>query len=409
MTQPKLRFKREDGTNYPEWEALTLGDKFAFKNGINASREAFRTAGIHCIGVSDIIKCLPILADNVIGTVAISNDEIEKNKVNYGDILFQRSSETQEDIGHASVYIDKRPSVYNGFVICGKPDKLFYNPVFLHNALQIYKVRKQTVSLGAGAQHYNIGQEGLAQVKVNVPCLEEQQKIADFLSSVDEVIAQSEVEIQDLEQQKKATMQEIFLREVRFEREDGTEFPEWEKVKLRKILYEYKETCEKDGTYEHISLTKEGVVPKTERYERDFLVTDDSKKYRVTHYNDICYNPANLKFGVICRNRYGDGIFSPIYVTFKVQENYLPHFIEMIVTRNNFIHYALRFQQGTVYERMAVSPEDLLSIGVSVPCLEEQQKIADFLSAYDEAISYAKQELDKWKELKKGLLQQMFV
>ena len=87
----------------------------------------------------------------------------------------------------------------------------------------------------------------------------------------------------------------------------------------------------------------------------------------------------------------------------------MPIFVEMIVTREDFIKYALRFQQGTVYERMAVSPEDLLSITVNVPCLEEQQRIADFLSAYDEAINYAKQELDKWKELKKGLLQQMFV
>lgn len=81
----------------------------------------------------------------------------------------------------------------------------------------------------------------------------------------------------------------------------------------------------------------------------------------------------------------------------------------MLVTRNAFIKYTLRFQQGTVYERMAVSPEDLLSISVETPYLEEQQKIADFLFAYDETISCAKQELEYWKQLKKGLLQQMFV
>lgn len=410
MLVPKLRFKREDGTEYPEWNVLPLGERFSFRNGINASREAFRAEGIHCIGVSDVYKCLPITAENIIGTVAISDDEIEKSKVNYGDILFQRSSETREDIGHASIYLDYVPSVYNGFVICAKPDELFYNPLYLHYSLQNTRIRNQTITLGAGSgQHYNIGHEGLAQINAVFPCLEEQQRISDLIFSVDEVIAQTESEVQNLEQQKKAIIQKIFSREIRFKNDNGSNFPDWNNIKLSDVLYEYKETCEKNGTFEHISLTKVGVVPKSERYERDFLVKDDSKKYRVTHYNDICYNPANLKFGVISRNKYGDGIFSPIYVTFKVTEGYLPSFVEALVTRRDFIQYALRFQQGTVYERMAVYPEDLLRIKVFLPCLKEQQKIADFLSAFDEAIDYAKQELDKWRQLKKGLLQQMFV
>ena len=91
----------------------------------------------------------------------------------------------------------------------------------------------------------------------------------------------------------------------------------WEQCKLEEVLAEYSEQCEKDGTYPHVSLTKEGVVPKSERYNRDQLVTHDDKKYRVTNLDDICYNPANLKFGVICRNTYGTGIFSPIYVPLK--------------------------------------------------------------------------------------------
>ena len=156
-------------------------------------------------------------------------------------------------------------------------------------------------------------------------------------------------------------------------------------------------------------MTKEGVVPKSERYERDFLVKDSDKKYRVTHLGDICYNPANLKFGVICRNKYGDGIFSPIYVTFRVMNDVIPEFVEMLVTRQDFIQYALRYQQGTVYERMSVSPEDLLSIKVFIPCLAEQQKIADCLSVLDDVIEKQKATLAAWEEMKKGLLQQMFV
>ena len=100
---------------------------------------------------------------------------------------------------------------------------------------------------------------------------------------------------------------------------------------------------------------------KTDRYNRDFLVKDTDKQYKVTRINDICYNPANLKFGVITRNKVGTLIFSPIYVTFEVRNGYDPAYIELMVTNSDFVNKMLRFQEGTVYERMAVSSEDFLS------------------------------------------------
>lgn len=240
------------------------------------------------------------------------------------------------------------------------------------------------------------------------PSIHEQQKIAAFLSAYDEKVALQKGCVEALEERKKGLLQKIFSQEIRFKANDGSEYPEWEECQLKKVLYEYKEKCEKDGSYEHVSLTKEGVVPKTERYDRDFLVTNENKEYRVTHYDDICYNPANLKFGVICRNKYGDAIFSPIYVTFKVNKDFLPKFVEMLVTRKDFINYSLKYQEGTVYERMDVSPEDLLSITVKIPKIEEQKKIADFFTAIDAQISFAKEKLETLQEIKKGLLQQMF-
>ena len=174
---------------------------------------------------------------------------------------------------------------------------------------------------------------------------------------------------------------------LRFKKDDGTSFPEWQEYPLSKLLKERKEKAIKDGTYEHVSLTKEGVVPKSERYERDFLVKSDDKAYKITRLNDICYNPANLKFGVICRNKYKEGIFSPIYITFETTPLVLPEFIEGLVTRTDFINYSLKYQEGTVYERMAVSPEDLLKIKVKIPCIEEQKKIVELLQAIDERIA----------------------
>ena len=182
----------------------------------------------------------------------------------------------------------------------------------------------------------------------------------------------------------------------------------WEETELSHILCERNEYAEKDGTYEHVTLSKDGIYAKTARYDRDFLVSTENKKYKITHYGDLCYNPADLKFGVICLNTYGDAIFSPIYITFEINENYDSDFIGTDLTRRDFINYALRFQQGTVYERMAVSPEDFLSIKCSFPNKQEQKKISSFVKLLDKRISKQRQCVNLLKKYKRGLLNKVF-
>ena len=122
------------------------------------------------------------------------------------------------------------------------------------------------------------------------------------------------------------------------------------------------------------------------------------------------YNPANLKFGAISRNKYGNAVFSPIYITFLVNKDVTtPEFIEMFVTRNDFIKRALKYQQGTVYERQSVSPTDLLAMNVYLPGKSEQEKIGSFFQQLDETIALHQRKLDLLKEQKKGFLQKMFV
>ena len=130
---------------------------------------------------------------------------------------------------------------------------------------------------------------------------------------------------------------------------------EWKTVKLGEILNERNTYAEKNGVYEHVSLTKDGIIPKNERFNRDYLVTKEDKQYKITKLNDICYNPANLKFGVICKNNYGVGIFSPIYVTFEINNKYNQDFIANILTHIDFINKIRRYEEGTVYERKAVN------------------------------------------------------
>lgn len=180
-------------------------------------------------------------------------------------------------------------------------------------------------------------------------------------------------------------------------------------ITLKEILTERKEYCSKDGTYTHGTLSKEGVAPKTERYDRDLLVKNEDKQYKVTHLNDICYNPANLKFGVICRNTYGDLIFSPIYVTFEISDNVYPAYIELFLTNPNFIGRIRRYEQGTVYERMAVSPEDFLSYETHIPAYEEQVEFANEMQCIQRKIELETAFLSSLQNQRRFFLNAMFI
>ena len=155
-------------------------------------------------------------------------------------------------------------------------------------------------------------------------------------------------------------------------------------------------------------MSKEGIYGKTARYDRDFLVSTENKKYKVTHLGDLCYNPANLKFGVICLNTYGDAIFSPIYVTFEIEASFDPDFIGAYLTRWDFINRALKYQQGTVYERMAVSPEDFVSIKCCFPQKAEQTRLAEFITLLDKRIAAQGKYVESLKKYKRGLLNKVF-
>ena len=133
----------------------------------------------------------------------------------------------------------------------------------------------------------------------------------------------------------------------------------------------------------------QGVIPLSERKtnNREQLTKDEyTKKYLVTELNDIVYNPANVKYGAIDRNKCGRGLISPIYVTFTTNE--IPGFIERIVTSHDFQQRALRFEEGTVTKRQSVNPEDLVTLDILVaPKREEQQKIATYFDNIDYLIT----------------------
>lgn len=186
---PNLRFP-----NFcTPWKIIPISNLLQFQNGINGSPEQYGK-GVKFISVGDILNNIYITYDNIKGLIDIDEKTLNNYSVTYGDILFQRSSEIINDIGRTNVYLDKNNiATFGGFVIRGKRIGQ-YNPVFFNYLLKSPSSRKSIIRLGAGAQHYNIGQENIKTLNFCFPDETEQAKIAYLFSKIDERI-QTQIKI----------------------------------------------------------------------------------------------------------------------------------------------------------------------------------------------------------------------
>ncbi|KAA0517279.1 restriction endonuclease subunit S [Enterobacter kobei] len=404
---PKLRF---EGFN-KNWAVKKLDSIFSFKNGLNASKEMYGK-GVKFINVLDIINNDKITYDVIKESVGATDDQISSYQVMQGDILFQRSSETRDEVGQTNVYADSKTVLFGGFVIRGRP-LININSTFLNFQLKTDALRKDITQRSGGSTRYNIGQDSLGKVTAFFPEIREQEKIANFLSSVDEKMALLNKQYDLLCQYKKGMMQKIFSQEVRFKDENGEGYPEWKYVDLKEIASKVN-IKNREGLV-NVVLTNsatQGIVRQDSYFERDIVTESNLEGYYVVSIGDFIYNPrisATAPVGPIKMNELIQGVMSPLYTVFRFKKGLLKfyqYFFESSVWHDYMKSVA---NSGARHDRMNISGADFFALPVSQPIEAEQTKIANFLSAIDEKISAKKAELDKLKNWKQGLLQQMFI
>ena len=337
----------------------------------------------------------------------LTNEGLENSSaklVKKGDILYALYGATSGEVD-----ISKINGAINQAILCIVP-KINYNSGFIMQWLK-YQKKNITDKYLQGGQG-NLSGTLVKELDISLPTLPEQVAIGSFFQELDQLITLQQRELDLMKEGKKTLLSKMFPK-------DGENFPEirfpgftnaWEQRKLGEVLSERNIQEVPTEQIPLVSFTVEqGVTPKTERYNREFLVREETKKYKYTKYNDIVYNPANLKFGAIARNKYGEAFFSPIYVTFEANySNVLPEFIEKILTSNDFIQKALKFQEGTVYERMAVKADDFLKLVIKLPTVPEQAAIGSFFQELDQLITLQQRELEILKTMKSALLKAMF-
>ncbi|MGQ7555971.1 restriction endonuclease subunit S [Streptococcus suis] len=406
-TVPRLRFPGFTDA----WKQRKLGEVATFAKGNGYSKKDLVIEGSPIILYGRLYTKYETVISEVDTFVSVEDN---KNSVVYsegGEVLVPASGESSLDIARASVVAKKGIILGGDINIIRLHSEIF--PVFLALTISNGKQQKGLSKRAQGKSVVHLHNSDLKKVDLDFPTLPEQEAIGSFFSDLDQLITLHQRKLDDVKELKKALLQKMFPKG------NGNDFPElrfpeftdaWKQRKLGEVLKERNESRSPSADVPLVSFTVEnGVTPKTERYNREFLVRDEDKKYKFTQLDDIVYNPANLKFGAIARNKYGAAVFSPIYVTYGVLSEAHPLFVELIVTSTNFIQRALRYQEGTVYERMAVKSFDLLRSEIPLPTLPEQEAIGNFFSDLDQLITLHQRQLDHLKLLKKALLQQMFI
>lgn len=185
---------------------------------------------------------------------------------------------------------------------------------------------------------------------------------------------------------------------------------DWENISFNKI---FQERCVKIGDttrYPLYSLTIEkGVVPKTEQYERSFLVTKDKDSYKVVKNNDFVYNPMNLRFGAIARYKDQDDCsVSGYYNVFSIINDYNPYFMESFVKSQAMLNYYNTQATGSLIEKQRVHFSQFIEFNFALPSEKEQEKIAEILSCCDKLIELKSELIQKKKKINISTINKVF-
>ncbi len=402
MNNPHLRFPRFAGSG--PWTPVPFGALAVLKN--DKFTPGPSPSALPCIE----LEHLEPGTGTILGQTEISPGMTVKNRFEKGDVLFGKLRPGLRKFA--------RPD-FSG--VCSQEIWVLSGGLadngFLFQLIQTDRFFRASMET-TGTRMPRADWKRVSETVFPVPSPEEQRYLTAFLSAADEEIQARRQVIACLKVRREGILQKLFAPAEALEASpaavmsggDASPFPgSWRLLPLSSILTERREYARKDGSYPHVSLTKDGVIPKTARYNRDFLVKTEEKSYKITRLDDICFNPANLKFGVICRNRLGDGIFSPIYAAFSVNSGFDPGFVELSVTRSSFLNRALRYQEGTVYERMSVRPERLISLAIAVPGPDIQREIAGIADLLERQIQAEEAVLDDLRKRKQGLLQEVLL
>lgn len=276
-------------------------------------------------------------------------------------------------------------------------------------------VHKNILKFINGGTRAKLNQSDLREIQISLPPLDEQSKIVSILTSVDEVIENTQKQIYKLEDLKKATMNELLTKGIghtEFRDSELGRIPKsWEILEIHKLFDDIKEFVSENSNLPLFSLTMvDGLVPKPDRYVRDFLITDKSKdNYKAVRKNELVMNPMNLRWGAIASHHADfDVCVSKYYNVISLRNvNFSSQFYEQLFQSKRFLNIYEKIAVGTLDEKKRVHWSDFKNIKVPVPPVGEQKIIGEVIDASAHNLKIKKKKLTLIQSLKKSLMQDL--
>lgn len=395
---PSLRFPEFDG----KWEVCKLGEIMNFKVTNSFSRENlnYEKGDVKNIHYGDIHTKFQTLFDITNESVPFVNEEISIGRISEdyyckeGDVVFADASEDINDVGK-SIEIKN----LNGEKLLSGLHTLLARPIenkfmigfngYLFKSNNV-RVQIQKESQGSKVLSINVGR--ISSVNLSFPSIQEQTKIASFLTAVDDKLQTLKQKKNLLEQYKKGVMQKIFSQELRFKDDSGNKYPDWEEKKLGEVANKKSSNISAnkidDNFGDYIIYGASGILKKIDFYKEE----DD--------YISIVKDGAGVGRLLYCKGQ------SSVLGTMEIirpNEGIDTYYLYCLLSNIDFVKYVTGSTIPHIYFK------DYSSEICGLPCLEEQNKIANFLSAIDDKIIHCQTQIEKMEVWKKGLLQQMFV
>lgn len=412
---PKIRFKEFNS----DWKSSRLGDIAKFSKGKGLSKSDLTENGkTECVRYGELYTHYGETISEVKSRTNVPIKELVLSEAN--DVIIPASGETQIDIATASCILRGGIALGGDLNIIKTKNNGLFLSYYLNN-----KRKHDIASLAQGISVVHLYSSQLALLNLNIPTLPEQQKIASFLSSVDEKIQQLTRKKELLEQYKKGVMQQLFSGKLRFKDENGKGYPKWEEKMLGEIvstMTDYVAAGSFEALRNNVKVYDE---PNFAIYVRLTDLRHNLSEGLLKYVDRPSYeflSKSNLHGGEILIANIGANVGDTYLMPFqRGKATVAPN---MIVIRENlqkfyatFLYYNFNSYDGRNLINSAISGSgqpklsktDLKKVKIKLPTLDEQKKIADFLSTIDTKIESVANQITQTQTFKKGLLQQMFV
>lgn len=412
MEKLKAKTRIEQGRNKPNIRFPEFKEDWEFKNGGNVFETVSNknhNSDLPILAISQEFGAVPREMINY--QISVTDKSVASYKVvDVGDYIislrsFQGGIEYSNYKGICSpAYIILRPFI--------EIDRDFFRYYF-----KTYKYIQQLNSKLEGIRDGKmISFKYFSEIPLPFPTLPEQKRIAAFFTVVDKKIAKLKQKKSLLEQYKKGVMQKLFLQELRFKDDNGKEFPKWEKKKLGDLTEKInsgKTPLGGESVY-----TKSGILFIRSQNIIDNKLSLDNSTYipveinntmknSIVIANDILLNITGASLGRSCvvPKDFEIGNVNQHVCIIRMNKQNEPRFVQAYFSTNEGQNLFNTLQTGS--GREGLNFQSIRNISMYMPSLEEQTKIANFLSAIDEKIYRTENQIQQTQEWKKGLLQNM--